>query len=628
MAPPQGPAQDAGTRLAALKDGLAQADQAERAGDLAAAEKILRGLAQSFPAVPDVLNLLALVLKDRGNLSEAELIMRRALAVAPREAALQNNLGNILRKGGKAAGAERAYRAAIQLRPEYAQAYYNLGVVLHEQGRIDEALNALKNAATRDPAHTDALTLLGSLMGERGEAAYSLQALDAAVASNPMHFGAHYYRGVVLTSLDRFDEAIAMLQHAATLQPGSYEVHYALGTALSRANRVEEALAAYERALEIAPDDLAAHYAYSSLAYMAGRPDLDRTSYAKARARIGDRPDLLLAEGQQLLHQRDGQAAEPLLRRAHEMAPERADVTNALARALTLQKRFGDSAELLADAVRQEPANVQHRRELGSTLLQDHQLDTARDVLEEALAMAPLDQMTSACLSLAYRELGDSRFDQLVDIGKYVRVFDLDPPPGYTDLASFHQVLMEDLASLHTLKAEPFDQTLRGGTQTMGHLFSRRMRAIQPLYERLAETVSRYIRELPDDPSRTFLSRKQSEFTCSGAWSARLRSSGYHANHIHPEGWISSAYYVSLPDAIDDEAGHQGWLKFGESNLGLSARDIPVHLVKPKVGRLVLFPSYFWHGTVPFTADDVRLSVAFDVIPGRQESIKLQSKIY
>jgi len=38
--------------------------------------------------------------------------------------------------------------------------------------------------------------------------------------------------------------------------------------------------------------------------------------------------------------------------------------------------------------------------------------------------------------------------------------------------------------------------------------------------------------------------------------------------------------------------------------------------VKPKPGMLVLFPSYFWHGTVPFEDGGRRLTAAFDVVPG------------
>jgi hypothetical protein len=40
-----------------------------------------------------------------------------------------------------------------------------------------------------------------------------------------------------------------------------------------------------------------------------------------------------------------------------------------------------------------------------------------------------------------------------------------------------------------------------------------------------------------------------------------------------------------------------------------------MHVVRPTVGMLVLFPSYFWHGTVPFTGSRARLTVAFDIVP-------------
>ena len=41
----------------------------------------------------------------------------------------------------------------------------------------------------------------------------------------------------------------------------------------------------------------------------------------------------------------------------------------------------------------------------------------------------------------------------------------------------------------------------------------------------------------------------------------------------------------------------------------------PELYVQPKPGRLVLFPSYMWHGTVPFASSQQRLTVAFDAVP-------------
>jgi hypothetical protein len=51
------------------------------------------------------------------------------------------------------------------------------------------------------------------------------------------------------------------------------------------------------------------------------------------------------------------------------------------------------------------------------------------------------------------------------------------------------------------------------------------------------------------------------------------------------------------------------------SELGLDLP--PRRLVQPEVGTLVLFPSYMWHGTVPFESAEPRITVAFDLLPDR-----------
>jgi len=37
--------------------------------------------------------------------------------------------------------------------------------------------------------------------------------------------------------------------------------------------------------------------------------------------------------------------------------------------------------------------------------------------------------------------------------------------------------------------------------------------------------------------------------------------------------------------------------------------------LRPQPGLLVLFPSYMWHGTVPFSGTQTRLTIAFDIVP-------------
>jgi hypothetical protein len=115
------------------------------------------------------------------------------------------------------------------------------------------------------------------------------------------------------------------------------------------------------------------------------------------------------------------------------------------------------------------------------------------------------------------------------------------------------------------------------------------------------------------DPGHPWSGRKSGGFRLSGAWSVKLKAGGYHINHLHPAGWISSAYYVALPPVVADGEGQQGWIKFGEPRWPAPACTVE-KVVQPKVGRLVLFPSYMWHGTIPFSAGE-RLSAPFDVVP-------------
>jgi hypothetical protein len=107
--------------------------------------------------------------------------------------------------------------------------------------------------------------------------------------------------------------------------------------------------------------------------------------------------------------------------------------------------------------------------------------------------------------------------------------------------------------------------------------------------------------------------RRDHRVRFAGSWSVRLRDSGYHANHVHPQGWISSALDVALPVPAAGDAPTAGWLKIGEAPRELRVDSPVVRLIEPKPSQLVLF-SWMWHGTVPFSAGE-RLTVAFDVRP-------------
>lgn len=596
---------------------FAQAEALEAQGDLAGAEAGYRRLLAALPGQPVLLARLALVRKAVGAFGEAESLLRRAISAAPQVAAFHNNLGNVLRNVGRFNDAEASYRKALSLQPIYGEAAYNLGVVLEDLKRSEEALDAYRGALELGHATAAARVRVGAILMQQGQAENALAEIDAAIAAEPQSFDAHYYRGLALAQIERFEDAVAALEQASALRPGSIEALHALANNLRALDKHQDALDVYWRMIDMAPLDVTTHNNLNQLAWATGRQDVFLTSFATARDRQGDDPVLMVAEAQLRLQRNDSDGAEPLLRKALQAAPERADANALLGRLLARRGAFGESFERFAQAVKGDPAAGVYRNEFGYALLQGNEAREALAQFEAARQINRDDQLALGGLGLAYRALGDSRYRDLMDIERFVRVYPLRVPAGFADARSFNNAVAEELLKLHTTTAEPLDQTLRCGTQTPGLLFLRRLKAIEQVREQIAEAVADYVAAMPAHADHPLLSRKQDDWSFTHSWSCKLRSSGFHTNHVHPMGWISSAYYVSLPDALADQVKRQGWLKFGESHLGLGGDDQPEHFVKPEVGYLVLFPSYFWHGTVPFESAADRLTIAFDVVPGR-----------
>ena len=210
--------------------------------------------------------------------------------------------------------------------------------------------------------------------------------------------------------------------------------------------------------------------------------------------------------------------------------------------------------------------------------------------------------------SIAWRLVGDPRSDWLDAGDTLVSVFDLaDRLPPLDALADV-------LRSLHVAKGGYLDQSVRGGTQTDGPLLSRLEPEIQALRAAIVEAVSQYRAQLPPHDAKHPLLREPRDrrIQFSGSWSVRLREAGYHANHVHPQGWISSALYVALPDRAEGDSATAGWLKLGEPPVELGGIDRRYSGLSQSQVASCCFRHGCGTGTVPFSAGE-RLTVAFDV---------------
>ena len=567
------------------------------------------------PEHPTALQLMGLLARKRGDGQAAEDLMRRSLKVFPAQPHVWNNLGNVLDAAQRPEDALTCFEQAIALDDSYADAHYNRARLLFVLKRLPQAQAAAGRAAELSPQPRAALLQLqAQVQSELGQLQPAVDTLDRALSLLPASPPLLHNRAVLRQRLHRYAQALQ--DHEAALAAGldAADAHYNHGNTLQSLGRLGDAVAAYRRALARQPLHQLALYDLARLRWRLGEADFDREllDAASAHPQSSLAPSL---HGHLLLRAERYADAAACFELALQRETPVAGFHDGLARALARLGRLDDSLAHHLQAVALAPADAALRTSQATTLLMARRADAAAVQAQAACALAPDDQSAWALLGLAWQLAGDPRATWLNDMARLVSVVDLQAPPGFADMATFNRALAQELIELHRDRAAPLDQTLRGGTQTLGDIFEQGHPLVDALKLRISQAITGYIAGLPDDPAHPFLRRRSKAWRFTDSWSSRLGSGGFHNNHVHPHGWISSACYVVVPDSVLRGDGQAGWLQFGEPDFDAGLSQAGRVKVQPRPGRLVLFPSMFWHGTVPFVDGTDRLTIAFDVMP-------------
>ncbi|TKD51331.1 putative 2OG-Fe(II) oxygenase [Sphingomonas baiyangensis] len=579
---------------------FARAEQAFLAGRLEAARGDLLAALRLAGEHPAILHLLALLEKRAGQSEAARKAFARALRQAPDDPQIRTNHANLLLSLGDEEAALKELDRAIDARPGFRDAHVNRAVIRHRSGNATGAWRDIEAFAAAPGADARILTLAGQIRRDLGEFDAAATCFDRALALDPARATA--LAGRARVALERGDDD-AEARHATARRAAPENIALRLGEALAAeaGGNAERGIALLREALHDAPLDTELHVELVRMASEAGYPhELDSIAAAAAR------PEASLP-----LHQAYvtalAQAERPqdVIEHVDRLAPAmRADAllsAQQLAAFDTLDMR--EHAAPLAERLANGPATVfvaRHALRFGDP-------QRAASLLEARCLAGTGSVADWAHLGIAWRLLGDYRAAWLFDQPGLYRWTDLEL--SAEDLVGLAALLR----GLHRTRAHPVDQSLRGGTQTRGSLFARREPALRALAAMLDTAIARHMAALPPaDPAHPLLARRDAALRISGSWSVRLGASGFHVSHIHPQGLLSSALYIALPERIPADDDRAGWLELGRPPAELELDLPPVATIEPRPGRLALFPSYMFHGTRPFAAGE-RLTVAFDV---------------
>lgn len=583
---------------------FARAERAFAAGRLDAARSDLDQVQQSLGDDPAVLHLRALVEKKSGNVDAARRAFEQAAALAPGDAQLAGNHANLLSELGEAEAALRRYAQALAVNPSFWDARYNRALLLQKLGRRAEALSDLE-AIPAGAAGAKVHSARAALLRELGRIGESADAYEAALKADPQRLTALHGRARV--AMERGEAgASALYVRALQQKPGDLELVLGLTEALE-AEGDPTGLRILTEVVERNPGWLAGHEVLARMRAEAGDSDRFADHYLKSiEQRPSDR-NLHYSYWRSLARgQRHGDAVRAL-RKAREVLADDA-VMQLMEAVFTSEAGDPDGAMALLDRLDASALDREVPFARGRIALRKGDVQQAAALLERVTGAKPSSTNGWAHLDLCWRLLGDERHEWLSGQPGLYGARDIGL--AATELAD----LAELLRSLHTTRAHPIGQSLRGGTQTRGRLFSRSEPEIARLNEALLAAVRDHVRGLPPrDDAHPLLRHREASLAIQGSWSVRLTSQGFHVNHIHPEGILSSACYISLPESLGGDDTRDGWLELGRPPVELGLTLEPLAAIEPRPGRLALFPSYLFHGTRPFTQGE-RLTVAFDVV--------------
>ena len=566
----------------------------------AAAETACRALVTRHPDAADAWRLLGMVLSADGKQAEARSALRRSLALAPGHVEALNSLGIAAGRAGDSREAETAYRDALSARADYAPARRNLAGLLVSSGRAREALGVLDGVSGPDFDR-----LRGEAHARLNEPEAALVAFQRAAGQRPGDVRAFIGSAGALTELGRFEAALGVLDGVE-----GAEADIARAKAWLGAGQADNAIGILSAVLAAAPARADALFLMAQCLWMSGRGSEIRPWFEAARRSAPDRSDLLRLYARTLKQMDEADAALDVLKALPSPGPadhsERADV-------LIEAGRAGPALEAAQIAVESDPDDPAAQAAHARAALMNGQARTALEAAQRMRARYPHDQFWVAIEAEALRQTDPARWRQLYDPDRLARPFDLPTPDGFESLEAFNQALAVSLRRLHAFKVHPLDQSLRSGVQTGVDLRRVGDPVIDAFFRSAQSVVEDYVAAMPEDDAHPLFAYRSEASEIVSAWSVLLGPGGRHVSHVHPEGWISSAYYVETPGDLESSRDQEGWLVLGEPPFKVPGAE-PTRLVPAKPGRLVLFPSFLWHGTRPIRSGE-RLSIAFDILP-------------
>ena len=566
------------------------------------AEQLALSITEQFPENQFSWKVLGAILKQTGRTSEALHVNKRTLQLDPNDPEAHNNLGVTFQDLGILEDAESSYKQAIILKCDFSQAHYNLGIIQKKLGKLEEAEVSYKQAIAHQSGFAAAHTNLGNTLQELGRLEEAEASHRQAIAMKVDYAEAYNNLGVTLQELGRLEEAEANFRQAIVLRSNFAEAYNNLGVTLQDLGRLEEAEVSYRKAIELKTNFAEGYKNLGKILQCLDRLEESEASYRQALAIQSDYSQAYdeLGVTQQLLGKFE--EAEKNYKKFISLDPLSKPVTASMGNILFRKGEFEGALNVF------DSYNTKDSRSRAIECL--YSLKRIDEIYHRLDVNAELDDVNLKIASFA-SFIAEEQHKQTAHrfCKKPLDFLYFSSLSLHTEnLNSFITKVIEDLKDIPSSWQPPV-QSLKKGFKTNGDLFRFPKENINALKKIILKEIDTYYEKFKNKKC-SFIEKWPDKKNISG-WHVILKEQGYHNLHIHPSGWLSGVIYLKVVPSLSK---NEGAIQF---DVGGKFSDVSYSKIthNPKVGDIIFFPSSLYHRTIPFSTDNERVIVSFDLSP-------------
>jgi len=420
---------------------------------------------------------------------------------------------------------------------------------------------------------------------------------------DPNNVEAHNNLGVILFQLEKFKEAKNSYKKAILIAPNYLSSHINLAAVYKKLGKLEKALRSSEKAIEINPNHPHAIGNLAAIFYEMGEIQKSIDCYQKV---IKIQPNNAVAYtnlGVAFYKEGNLEKAKSCYEEAIKIQPNHVDAHYNLGEILRDAQEFEKAADYF-----KTPGTSPSNAKFIECIYLSKGLKKYNEILDTYVKKDPINVRIAALASyVSIKENIKNIYPFCKNPLNYFFSINLKEVFKFSDNFSTQLLkISEKLESDWRTQA-----IVKNGHQSSGNLFDNYIPEITELREKFEKQIHIY-KEKYKNSNDYYITRWPKKNNLFG-WYIKLKKQGQVTSHIHEDGWLSSVFYLKIPKVLKKNEG--------AINLSLQGFDYPYDkslpsiTYSPKQFDLILYPSSLFHYTVPFTSNEERHCIAFDIKP-------------